>query len=157
MNAMTEYVVILTLLGSGIVSGVFFAFSSFVMKSLGRLPSSEGIAAMQSINVVVINPSFLGAFMGTALLSGAVLVLTTDGGSSAPFFVSGALLYIVGTFLVTVFGNVPLNNRLAVVNAVDASSVPIWEDYLVRWTRLNTVRTTAAAAAAFLFAVGLAM
>jgi uncharacterized membrane protein len=106
---------------------------------------------------VVINPSFLGAFMGTALLSGAVLVLTTDGGSSAPFFVSGALLYIVGTFLVTVFGNVPLNNRLAVVNAVDASSVPIWEDYLVRWTRLNTVRTTAAAAAAFLFAVGLAM
>ena len=57
------------LLGSALVGGIFFAFSSFVMKALARVPSAEGIAAMQSINVVVLNPSFLGAFIGTAVLS----------------------------------------------------------------------------------------
>ncbi len=45
------------LLASALVGGVFFAFSSFIMKALARVPSAEGIAAMQSINVIVINPS----------------------------------------------------------------------------------------------------
>ena len=53
-------------LGCGLIAGVFFAFSTFVMKALARLPPGEGIAAMQSINIVVLNPSFLGAFLGTA-------------------------------------------------------------------------------------------
>ena len=54
-------------LGCGLVVGVFFAFSVFVMKALSRLPTGEGIAAMQSINVAVLNPWFLGAFLGTAV------------------------------------------------------------------------------------------
>ena len=48
--------------------GNFLAFSTFVMGALGRLPQSAGISAMQSINVVVINPVFLSVFMGTAIL-----------------------------------------------------------------------------------------
>ena len=75
MNSIVSLVGIIALLGSALVGGVFFAFSSFVMKALARVPSSQGIAAMQSINVVVINPSFLGAFLGTALLSVGVVVL----------------------------------------------------------------------------------
>jgi uncharacterized membrane protein len=43
-------------LGCGLMAGVFFAFSAFVMKALARLPLAQGIAAMQSINVAVINP-----------------------------------------------------------------------------------------------------
>ncbi len=50
------------------VGGIFFAFSSFVMRALAKMPDAEGIAAMQSINVVVINPSFLGAFVGSAAM-----------------------------------------------------------------------------------------
>ncbi len=69
MNTLTQLAGITALLGSALVGGVFFAFSSFVMNALARVPSAEGIAAMQSINVVVINPAFLGAFMGTAVLS----------------------------------------------------------------------------------------
>jgi hypothetical protein len=45
--------------GSGIVAGIFFAFSSFVMAALERIPPVQGIAAMNSINVTVINPSFM--------------------------------------------------------------------------------------------------
>ncbi len=145
------------LLGSALISGAFFAFSSFIMKALAQRPSSEGIAAMQSIIVVVINPVFLGAFMGTAAISVIIGALALLGGSSpsAPYFVAGAILYFVGTFLVTVVGNVPFNNKLAGVSATDPGAVAVWEEYLQRWTLLNTIRTVAAAGATLAFALGL--
>ncbi len=157
MNSITTLTAILALIGSGIVGGVFFAFSSFVMKALARVPSSEGIAAMQSINVVVINPSFLGAFMGTALLSVAVVVLVLQIGShsSAMFFIGGAAFYLAGTFLVTIFGNVPMNDQLAAVSAADPGAVELWNHYLVRWTMWNHVRTAAAMVAALFYTLGL--
>ena len=55
-------------LGCGIVAGVFFAFSSFVMAALARLPAGQGIAAMQSINVTVLNRGFLSLFVGTGFV-----------------------------------------------------------------------------------------
>ena len=157
MTYLTTVVVIVALLGSALIGGVFFAFSSFVMKALARMPSTEGIAAMQSINVVVLNRSFLGAFTGTAVLSLLIagFAATGWGAPSAPWFLAGALLYIAGTFLVTALGNVPLNEQLAAVNASDPESPTVWEHYLHRWTRLNTVRTIAALAAAMLFVLGL--
>jgi len=54
-------------IGSGLIAGVFFAFSSFVMPALRRLPAAQGVAAMQSINIMVLNPMFLGVFLGTAI------------------------------------------------------------------------------------------
>lgn len=157
MNTVVTSVVVLALLGSALIGGVFFAFSSFVMKALARTPSSEGIAAMQSINIVVLNRSFLVAFMGTAVLSLFVmgLALNVWGTPSALYFLSGALLYLVGTFLVTGLGNVPLNDQLAAVSATDPAATTVWEHYLDRWTRLNTIRTSAAMAAALLFTLGL--
>ncbi|MCH9648684.1 MAG: DUF1772 domain-containing protein [Deltaproteobacteria bacterium] len=147
----------LALLGSALVGGIFFAFSSFVMKALGRLPATEGIAAMQSINVVVINPSFLGAFLGTALLSMGAGGLAVAGWSrpGAPYILAGAALYLVGTVVVTGLGNVPLNDQLATVSATDPSSLEVWEIYLSKWTAWNHLRTAAAMTAALLLALGL--
>ena len=157
MNSLMPIVGTAAVLGTAIVGGVFFAFSSFIMKALARVPSPEGIAAMQSINVVVINPSFLGAFMGTALLSVGVVVLALLNldEPSAMFFLGGAVSYFAGTFLVTMFGNVPLNNRLASVSPPDPAAAEVWAHYLERWTMWNTVRTVAAIGATFLFTVGL--
>jgi uncharacterized membrane protein len=157
MNAAATLTVVLALLGSALIGGVFFAFSSFVMTALGRLPSSEGMAAMQSINVVVLNRSFLGAFMGTALVSllAAVLAGVAWSAPAASFVIAGALSYLVGTFLVTGIGNVPLNERLAEASADDPDAVQTWDDYLDRWTRLNTVRTVAATVAVVLLIAGL--
>lgn len=157
MSSVTTVTAILALIGSGIVGGVFFAFSSFVMKALARMPAPEGIAAMQSINVVVINPSFLGAFMGTALLSVAVVVLVSQAGShsSAMFLIGGATFYLAGTFLVTIFGNVPMNDQLAAVSAADPGAVELWNHYLDRWTMWNHLRTAAATVAALFYALGL--
>ena len=157
MNSLIPLVVTTALLGSALIGGVFFAFSSFVMKALSRLPPSEGIAAMQSINVVVINRSFLGTFMGTALLSlGAIVLALIDGSyPSTMLFLGGAISYLLGTFLVTIFGNVPLNDRLAAFSATDPDAAELWIQYLGRWTMWNHVRTTAAMIAALLYALGL--
>ena len=60
---------------SGLVAGIFFAFSNFVMKALARVSPGQGIAAMQSINVVVLNRWFFAVFLGTA---GCCLVLAVS-------------------------------------------------------------------------------
>lgn len=57
---------LLPALGCGLVAGVFFAFSTFVMSALARLQPAQGIAAMQSINITAINPLFMMAIFGTA-------------------------------------------------------------------------------------------
>jgi uncharacterized membrane protein len=63
LDALLFALTLFAALGCGLIAGVFFAFSAFVMKALGRLPPAEGIAAMQSINIAVINPVFLTAFL----------------------------------------------------------------------------------------------
>ncbi|MEJ2310533.1 MAG: DUF1772 domain-containing protein [Gammaproteobacteria bacterium] len=157
MSFFTMITVVMALLGSALIGGIFFAFSSFVMKALARLPSPQGMAAMQSINVVVLNPLFLIVFTGTALLSLLVSILAIKGWEaiSAPYFLIGALLYLCGTFLVTGVGNVPLNNQLAAATPTDPASGDLWEHYLDRWTWLNTLRTVSAMAAALFLIMGL--
>ena len=147
--------VIAALLGSALVGGIFFAFSTFIMKALERVPSAEGIRAMQSINVVVINPLVMGALFGTAILSTAVAIIVLSGwaGALPHWFFVGAIHYVVGTFFVTAFGNVPLNNRLESVSPEEGDQ--LWARYLSKWTFWNHIRTTAAMIAAFCFAMGL--
>lgn len=157
MNTLTTVTVILALIGSALIGGIFFAFSNFIMKALARLPSSEGMAAMQSINVVVLNPLFLGVFMGTAVISLLVSILTIMRWETpaAPYFLIGVLFYIVGTFLVTGIGNVPLNNQLASITATNPVASDTWQHYLDRWTQLNTIRTVSAILATILLIIGL--
>lgn len=140
-------------LGAGLVAGVFFAFSTFVMKALGRIPDEHGIRAMQSINVVVLNAWFLGVFLGTAALCVLATVIapfaTSAGeGSVAAWTLAGCALYLVGTLLVTIVRNVPRNEALAAVDAASSEGARLWADYLVTWTFWNHVRTAAALIAA---------
>ncbi len=95
--------------------------------------------------------------MGTAAVSlgAGVLALADWGHPSAPFFLGGALFYLVGTFLVTVLANVPLNDQLAAVSATDPAARDVWERYVSRWTTWNHVRTAAAMVAALLYSLGL--
>jgi uncharacterized membrane protein len=143
--------------GAGLVAGIFYAFSSFVMAALGRLPAAQGIEAMQAINVVVINRSFMLAFFGTAVLCCGLLVAAhlrwNDG--SGRLLLLGSLLYLVGTVGVTMAFNVPLNNVLAASRSETAEAASLWAHYLERWTMWNTVRTVASAASMILLVVAL--
>ena len=147
----------LSALGAGLIAGIFLAFSAFIMGALGRLPPEGGISAMQSINVVVLNPVFFIVFFGTAILSLVLAIAALMGwsGASAPYLLAGSLLYLIGTILVTMAFNVPLNNRLASVSAKSAEGAAVWKRYLSAWTIWNHVRTAAplAASASFIMAL----
>lgn len=135
--------------GSGLIGGIFFAFSTFIMRALSRQPARAGMAAMQAINVTVLNPLFLGVFLGTAGLSAFVIVgsvLRRDHPAGG-WIIAGALLYLAGTFGVTVVGNMPLNNALAKVTPDDPDQPARWAAYIRTWTRWNHLRTIAALAA----------
>lgn len=141
-------------LGCGLIGGVFFAFSAFVMRGLARIPPGQGIAAMQSINVVVINPVFLGGFLETAAAC-AALVAVFWGRAGAGWVLAGSLLYLVGTVGVTMLCNVPRNDVLARVDAASAEGGRVWAEYVAGWTAWNHVRTVAAMAASALLMVGM--
>lgn len=144
-------------LGCGLIAGVFFAFSTFVMTALARRPPAEGMAAMQAINVAVLNPMFLGVFVGTAgtCLLVVIFSLLRWNEPGALYFLLGGALYIAGTFLVTMVFNVPLNNALAKLAPADPASASEWARYVANWTAWNHVRTAAALAAAALLTIAL--
>jgi uncharacterized membrane protein len=150
---MLNVLTVMAALGCGLIAGVFYAFSTFIMKALGSISPAQGIAAMQSINVVVINPLFLIPFMGTVVVCGVLVVAAVRQWSSpgAMFIVAAAVLYCVGTFLVTMVFNVPRNNALAAVAPTSAEGAALWATYLSEWTFWNHVRTAAALVAAALF------
>ncbi len=131
-------------LGCGLVAGVFFAFSTFVMRALDRLPAPHAVAAMQSINIAVIHPLFLGPFFGTALTCIATTIAARSQ-SSFPAISAAAALYLFGTLLVTIICNVPLNHRLAAADPSSSAAASAWRHYLSRWLFWNHVRTAAAA------------
>jgi uncharacterized membrane protein len=143
------FLTLATALGCGLIAGVFFAFSSFVMPALARIAPAQGIAAMQSINVVVLNRWFLGVFLGSAL--GCALVaasaLLNWSQPGAGLTLAGALLYLVGTLLVTRAFNIPRNHALAAVAAESAEGLSVWLRYVPEWTFYNHVRSLAALAA----------
>jgi uncharacterized membrane protein len=138
------------ILGSGLMAGVFFAFSTFVMGALRRLPPDDGMAAMRQINARALNSLFLAAFLGMALLT---LYLAWEAASRGrvlgmAYLRLGSLSYFVGTFLVTVVGNVPLNRRL---DAAPPGDQAAWDRYIARWTLWNHLRTASTLLALWTF------
>src|SRR5215510_1237676 len=96
-------------LGCGLVAGIFFAFSTFIMRALASVSPASGIAAMQSINVMVLNRWFFTVFFGTAAccLVLAVASFLHWQRPGATYLLVASLLYLIGTILVTVICNVP--------------------------------------------------
>jgi len=144
-------------LGCGLIGGVFFAFSTFVMKALAQQPPAAGIATMQSINITVINPWFMTAFVGTAV---ACIILAISSllkwhQPSGIYLLFGCILYVFGTFGVTMIFNVPLNDALAIAKPDSPEGANLWANYLTDWTFWNHVRTIAALAATALFTITL--
>jgi uncharacterized membrane protein len=143
--------------GSGVVAGVFFAFSTFVMPALRRLPDARGMAAMQSINVTAVTPPFMLALFGTAIVCVAVAVIAIvnwgEDGATAAFV--GSVVYVLSVVVVTAVYHVPRNDALARLDADAPSSAPAWARFLREWTGMNHVRTLGALASTICFVVAL--
>lgn len=136
-DRMFPTVTIIAALGCGMMAGVFFAFSAMVMPGLRRATPAEGIAAMRSINTAVMNPAFLGLFLGTAATS---VVAAFEGDVRAWI---GAALYVLGGIVFTAAFHIPRNNELERLGTPE-----YWARYLREWVPANHVRALASLAAA---------
>lgn len=131
--------------GSGLIAGVFFAFSTFVMAAFARLPTEQGIAAMNSINVTIVRSPFMMLFVPTAILCVVIAVFAFLNWRTPPamWMLAGAALYVVASFISTIAFNVPLNDALAKVSGSGPDATALWATYLKDWTWWNHVRTVA--------------
>jgi len=157
MNTLTSWLTLCAALGCGLIAGVFWAFSNFVMPALSRLPPSQGVAAMQSINQVVLNRRFLGVLFGTGLgcLVLAVGALREGSGPGAWLRLAGSVLYLVGAILVTRVYHVPRNEALARRTPESDEAARLWASYVSGWSIWNHVRGSASLAAAILLTLAL--
>lgn len=144
--------------GAGLMAGVYFTFSAFVMTALARLPQAAGIAAMQSINRVILRSPFMPLFFATTIasLALAMVAVVRWGEPGAATMLAGGVTYVVGMFLCTALCNVPLNNALDAVDRGSAEADAVWTRYLTVWTRWNHVRTLACTVACGLFIAAIA-
>ncbi len=159
MSTIVSALLWLLAIGTGLMAGVYFAFSTFVMTALGSVPQAAGIAAMQSIDRVIYQSLFMPLFLGTTLASVLLVVLAllrwAEAGSG--LMVAAGVVYVVGMFACTMFFNVPLNTSLASVEPSSAESAAVWARYLREWTLWNHVRTVASAASAALYIAAIAV
>jgi len=149
---------IITAVASGVVAGIWFAFSTFVMQGLHKAGPTHGILTMQAINKTVLRAPSVIAMFGTAALCLwlGIWAVRSWGDSSAAYVLGGAVLYIVGTVLVTGGGNEPLNHKVEKIHVHAADAAHRWNDFYAKWLAWNHVRLVATVAATALFAVALA-
>jgi uncharacterized membrane protein len=144
-------------IGCGLLAGLFFAFSDFIMRALDRLPPAAGIAAMNAINVAILRSLFMPVFLGTTLSAGLLAALALfrweQPGAGAMF--CGGTIHVLGMFVCTMLIEVPQNNALQRIDPHGEAALPVWRRFLIRWTAWNHVRTLACTAACALFVVAL--
>ena len=137
-----------TAIASATVGGVLFAFSTFVMPALRRLPAAHGIAAMQSINVTALRPPLMLLMFGTTLACVALVVVGVV--DRSPWLLAGAGVYLVGAIVVTAAYNVPRNVELAALDPASPDAAARWAVWVREWNAGNHVRTIAGITAAAL-------
>lgn len=127
--------------GTGLAAGVFFAFSTFVMKALGDLPARQGVAAMQAINRAAPTPWFMAALFGTAAVCVGLTIsaATRLDQPMARYQLAGSLLFLIG-ILVTVAYHVPHNDALARLHPNGPGVADTWQRFRTQWTLWNHVR-----------------
>ena len=147
MTALALALTVVTLALAGAMAGFFYAYSMSVMWALDAVDPKAAIASMQSINIVVRNAIFFPAFFGTPVVAlvAAGLWWKAGAGQVALLLALAAIVYLAGTFLVTLVVNVPMNEALAIatIPADPEQARTLWWNYSGPWTMWNHIRTLA--------------
>lgn len=142
----SNIVLALALTSAALITGLYYGYSCSVNPGLGKLPDAAYMSAMQSINKAILNPVFFFSFMGTLVLLPLAAYMNYNLIQPTRFYllVAAAVLYLVGSFGVTIFGNVPLNDALAAFDLKSATAEAIHTarlDFEPRWNSLHQIRT----------------
>ena len=130
-------------LSSGLIAGIYFAFSTFIMQALGKIETSQSVATMNSINTIILRSLFMPLFFGSSIVFVLLIIyafLHWGKAGSGLFLIAGTV-YFIGMFICTVLFNVPLNNSLARLGSNSDDLHQMWSHYLITWTRWNHLRT----------------
>lgn len=159
MDLAITFVLWFAALSAGLMAGIYYAFSGFVMRALAELDPPGGMLAMRAVNRVILRSAFLPLFLASTvacLFLAAYGMVRADQPAALPM-AAGAVLYVLGMTLVTMLANVPLNNALEAANPAAPEGAAMWDRYLLRWTAWNHVRTLSCLAALGLFITAIAL
>ncbi|MDY6808514.1 MAG: anthrone oxygenase family protein [Actinomycetota bacterium] len=154
MDALRDVLVVLTVVTSALTAGLLSAFAYAVMPGLQRTAAPVAVAAMQRINVAIMNPLFALIFLGPLVFGGLAVLFWWDDPLRWWLVVGLALASV--TVAITLGLNVPLNNRLdAAGDVAPAEATAVWADFIGPWVRWNVVRAVASTAGVAVIVVGL--
>ena len=144
-------------IGCGLMAGVYFAFSAFIMTSLGRIAPASGMVAMNATIVDIVKSPFMPVFMLTTLTAAslAILGVVRWGQPGSALMVIGGAIYVLGMFGVTMVVNQPMNEALLAADAATSQGVAVWSRYLIDWTMWNHLRTISSTVATVMFIAAL--
>ena len=136
----TLYFCLFLALWSAVIGGVFSAFSEFIMAGLLRAEPAGGIESMQHINRTVIKTQFVSGIFFITIFSVlfALYAASNFDGYARVNLILASIVYVPSVFLMTVLGNVPMNNRLARLDP-NTSEARCLLGYL--WTRLDSAQS----------------
>lgn len=137
-----------TAVTTALIAGLFYAWSCSVIPGVGKLSDANYLAAMQSMNREILNPVFFMSFMGTLFLLPLSTWLQYNHAAPTRFYLllGATLVYGIGTFGVTIFGNVPLNNMLDAFHIQGVSPEELSRQrtsFEQPWNQLHSIRTIA--------------
>jgi uncharacterized membrane protein len=124
---------------------VCFNWTNAITPGIGRMEDQYFLLAFQNMNRTILNPLFYIVFMGPLLLTFATAYLlkplTRPGYQLA---LAASIIYFLGVFMVTLIGNLPLNDVLDTTDLLASSPSDIsdlragFED---KWNALHLIRT----------------
>ena len=149
MISLINIVLVLAGTTTALMAGLFYAWSCSVNLGLAKLSDEGYLTAMQEINRAILNPVFFAGFFGALVLLPLSAYLHYSQPVQLKFWllVAATLCYIIGTFGVTIFGNVPLNNAIDAFNLKSATAEAMRlqrSGFEATWNSLNTIRAVAA-------------
>ena len=133
---------------TGLSAGLCFTWGNAVTPGIGRLDDFGFLMAFQQMNRVILNPTFFVVFLGPFFLGLLNLFLFKNTASNIWWMLLVAvLMYALGVVLVTVFGNVPLNDMIdkhSLETLTKAELKDLRSAFEAKWNRLHLVRTITA-------------
>ena len=124
------------LVTTGLMAGVYLAFSIAVLPGIARTDDDTFVASMRGMNAAILNPVFALVFGGPLVFGIVAIVAQLPDGDDISSIAAALSLY-VATLVITGAVNVPLNNRLDSTEPAGEARA-LFEKTWVRW---NVVRS----------------